>query len=159
MILILYHFISKRIRNYWHCQLLTEKHIYRIFIFLFRIGIQVKSLVADTLFTCIYEYTIYKYCVKCVSYSTFYLYIRNKNIQILLIRFSVSSWQCQYSYYFPKLVWNLWGAQNLQSTAPSGTKSLKVLHTNVTYALFKKSTNLLLITNGITKTIHWIEYK
>ena len=30
--------------------------------------IQVKSLVADTLFTCINEYTINKYCIKCVSY-------------------------------------------------------------------------------------------
>ena len=29
--------------------------------------IQVKSLLADTLFTCIYEYTIYEYCTKCVS--------------------------------------------------------------------------------------------
>ena len=29
--------------------------------------LQVKNLVADTLFTCINEYTIYKYCTKCVS--------------------------------------------------------------------------------------------
>ena len=53
--------------------------------------IQVKSLVADTL------YTIFVYCIfvytgkKCVSYLTFYLYIRNKNKHILYIRFSVSN--------------------------------------------------------------------
>ena len=35
--------------------------------------IQVKSLVADTVFTCIYKYTINKYCIKCVSY-------RNKSL-------------------------------------------------------------------------------
>ena len=48
--------------------------------------IQVKNLVADTL------YTIFVYCIfvytgkKCVSYLTFYLYIRNKNKHILYIQ-------------------------------------------------------------------------
>ena len=59
--------------------------------------IQVKSLVADTGFTCIYKYTINKYCIKCVSY-------RNKSLIYkisldIFCFFSQSSWQCQKFLY------------------------------------------------------------
>ena len=51
----------------WYHLLLWEQTINEICLNLFRIYIQVKSLLADTLFTCIYEYTINEYCTKCVS--------------------------------------------------------------------------------------------
>ena len=46
----------------------TFRKTYKQDMFKHILYIQVKSLVADTLFTCINEYTINKYCIKCVSY-------------------------------------------------------------------------------------------